>query len=171
MSNRKSMQRTILRRTAALTPAAPARGATVLALGALAALSIVPLACGMVDAADEGIAAAARGFAPDPAWEGDGRYFIIDYPAGAAPADLQIAVTYTLWLPDQAGPLRGIIVHQHGAGTTAAKEGATAAYDLHWQALAKASRALRNALSDPRLGSNHSSDAPGVASIFSFSTW
>ena len=34
-------------------------------------------------------------------------------------------------------PLRGIIVHQHGAGTTASIEGSTAAYDLHWQALAK----------------------------------
>ena len=36
-----------------------------------------------------------------------------------------------------APALRGIIVHQHGAGTTAAKAGAAAAYDLHWQALAK----------------------------------
>jgi len=33
--------------------------------------------------------------------------------------------------------LRGIIVHQHGAGTTASIEGSTAAYDLHWQSLAK----------------------------------
>ena len=33
--------------------------------------------------------------------------------------------------------MRGIIVHQHGAGTTASIEGSTAAYDLHWQALAK----------------------------------
>jgi pimeloyl-ACP methyl ester carboxylesterase len=33
--------------------------------------------------------------------------------------------------------LRGIIVHQHGAGMTASKEGSTAAYDLQWQALAK----------------------------------
>ena len=30
-----------------------------------------------------------------------------------------------------------IIVHQHGAGTTASIEGSTAASDLHWQALAK----------------------------------
>ncbi len=29
-----------------------------------------------------------------------------------------------------------MIVHQHGAGTTASKEGSTAAYDLQWQALA-----------------------------------
>ena len=33
--------------------------------------------------------------------------------------------------------MRGIIVHQHGAGTTASIEGSTAAYDQHWQALAK----------------------------------
>ena len=30
-----------------------------------------------------------------------------------------------------------MIVHQHGAGRNAAAHGATAAYDLHWQALAK----------------------------------
>jgi hypothetical protein len=33
--------------------------------------------------------------------------------------------------------LRGVIVHQHGAGLNAAAHGALAAYDLHWQALAK----------------------------------
>jgi pimeloyl-ACP methyl ester carboxylesterase len=33
--------------------------------------------------------------------------------------------------------LRRLIVHQHGAGTTASQEGSTAAYDLHWQALAR----------------------------------
>jgi pimeloyl-ACP methyl ester carboxylesterase len=33
--------------------------------------------------------------------------------------------------------LRGVIVHQHGAGTTASIEGSTASHDLHWQALAK----------------------------------
>jgi hypothetical protein len=30
-----------------------------------------------------------------------------------------------------------VIVPQHGAGTTASIEGSTAAYDLHWQAVAK----------------------------------
>ena len=50
---------------------------------------------------------------------------------------MQIAVTYTLWIPDDVKHLRGVIVHQHGAGTTASVEGGTAAYDLHWQALAK----------------------------------
>jgi len=68
---------------------------------------------------------------------GAGRYFKVDYPASTVPDELRIAVTYTLWIPDGAKTLRGIIVHQHGAGMTASKEGSTAAYDLHWQALAK----------------------------------
>ena len=50
---------------------------------------------------------------------------------------MQTPVTYTLWIPDGVSRLRCIIVHQHGAGTTASIEGSTAAYDLHWQALAK----------------------------------
>ena len=66
-----------------------------------------------------------------------GQYLKVDYPASSAEGELQTAVTYTLWIPDGAKTLRGIIVHQHGAGTTASKEGSTAAYDLHWQALAK----------------------------------
>src|SRR5258706_14878287 len=68
---------------------------------------------------------------------GAGQYLTVDYPGSAATNELQTAVTYTLWIPPSAAQLRGIIVHQHGAGTTASKEGSTAAYDLHWQALAK----------------------------------
>ena len=68
---------------------------------------------------------------------GAGQYLKVDYPASTAANELQTAVTYTLWIPDGAPRLRGIIVHQHGAGTTASIEGSTAAYDLHWQALAK----------------------------------
>src|SRR5437762_3258070 len=68
---------------------------------------------------------------------GAGQYSKIDYPASTASNELQVAVTYTLWIPDGVKTLRGIIVHQHGAGTTASIEGSTAAYDLHWQALAK----------------------------------
>ena len=68
---------------------------------------------------------------------GGGRYVKVDYPASTATNELQIAVTYTLWIPEGAPRLRGIIVHQHGAGTTASIEGSTAAYDLHWQALAR----------------------------------
>jgi len=65
------------------------------------------------------------------------QYLKIDYPASTASNELRVAVTYTLWIPDGVKTLRGIIVHQHGAGTTASIEGSAAAYDLHWQALAK----------------------------------
>jgi len=68
---------------------------------------------------------------------GAGRYLKVDYPASTVEGELRIAVTYTLWIPDGVKTCRGIIVHQHGAGMTASKEGSTAAYDLHWQALAK----------------------------------
>src|SRR5438552_16633814 len=68
---------------------------------------------------------------------GAGQYVKLDYPASTASNELQVAVTYALWIPDGVKTLRGIIVHQHGAGTTASIEGSTAAYDLHWQALAK----------------------------------
>src|SRR3984957_14371226 len=68
---------------------------------------------------------------------GAGQYLKVDYPASSDTNELQTAVTYTLWIPDGVSRLRGIIVHQHGAGTTASIEGSTAAYDLHWQALAK----------------------------------
>lgn len=70
------------------------------------------------------------------AW-GSGRYVEVEYPPSDRPDELQIGVTYTLWLPDTAGPLRGLIVHQHGCGSGACKGGETAAYDLHWQALAE----------------------------------
>src|SRR5438132_4750986 len=66
-----------------------------------------------------------------------GTYVKLDYPPSSASNELQIAVTYELWIPDGVKTLRGIIVHQHGAGTTASIEGSTAAHDLHWQALAK----------------------------------
>jgi len=66
-----------------------------------------------------------------------GTYVKLDYPASSVSNELQVAVTYTLWIPENVKTIRGIIVHQHGAGTTASIEGSTAAYDLHWQALAK----------------------------------
>jgi len=66
-----------------------------------------------------------------------GTYVKLDYPASTATNELQVAVTYTIWIPENVKTLRGIIVHQHGAGTTASIEGSTAAYDLHWQALAR----------------------------------
>jgi poly(3-hydroxybutyrate) depolymerase len=68
---------------------------------------------------------------------GAGRYLEFKYSAADKPGGLQLGVTYTLWLPDGGTALRGIIVHQHGCGSGACKAGATAAYDLHWQALAR----------------------------------
>jgi len=68
---------------------------------------------------------------------GAGQYLKVDYPGSTEPGKLQTPVTYTLWIPDGVPRLRAIIVHQHGAGTTASIEGSTAAYDLHWQALAR----------------------------------
>jgi pimeloyl-ACP methyl ester carboxylesterase len=67
---------------------------------------------------------------------GDGQYLTVNYAASTDTNELQIPVTYTLWIPDGISRLRGIIVHQHGAGTTASIEGSTAAHDLQWQALA-----------------------------------
>ncbi len=66
-----------------------------------------------------------------------GRYVEVRYPPSEKPGELALGVTYTLWIPDGVTELRGIIVHQHGCGSGACKGGATAAYDLHWQALAK----------------------------------
>src|SRR5437763_9461200 len=68
---------------------------------------------------------------------GAGQYFEVQYPASDKPGELQLGVTYTLWVPDHVRELRGLIVHQHGCGSGACKAGATAAYDLHWQALAQ----------------------------------
>ncbi len=66
-----------------------------------------------------------------------GRYVEVSYPPSDEPGELRFGVTYTLWLPDGVERLRGLIVHQHGCGSGACKGGETAAYDLHWQALAR----------------------------------
>ncbi len=67
---------------------------------------------------------------------GAGQYWQIEYPPSSAAGELQLGVAHTLWIPDGVKTIRCVIVHQHGAGLTAAQYGATAAYDLHWQALA-----------------------------------
>ena len=74
---------------------------------------------------------------PPPPAGGSGKYFRLDYPGSTESNQLQTAVSYLLWVPDGVTQLRGLIVHQHGAGTTASIEGSTGAYDLQWQALAK----------------------------------
>ena len=90
--------------------------------------------------------------APSPRWRGcpdqsewgpftpssgAGRYLQLVYPPSTAKGELKLGVTYTLWIPDGIRTVRAVIVHQHGASIPAAQAGATAAYDLHWQALAK----------------------------------
>ena len=72
-----------------------------------------------------------------PAIYGAGRHLQVSYPPSTATSELQIGVTYTMWVPDDVTRFRCVIVHQHGAGINAAEHGATAAFDLHWQALAK----------------------------------
>ncbi|MDF1811312.1 MAG: sialate O-acetylesterase [Verrucomicrobiales bacterium] len=64
-------------------------------------------------------------------------YHSVSYPPSEKEGELSIGVTHTLWIPNGVKILRGIIVHQHGCGTGACAGGATAAYDLHWQALAR----------------------------------
>ncbi len=45
--------------------------------------------------------------------QGAGRYVEVEYPPSAAPGELQVGVTYILWIPDSVTRLRGVIVHQH----------------------------------------------------------
>ena len=66
-----------------------------------------------------------------------GTYHEVTYPPSTEPGQLQFGVTYTLWVPDDAQTIRALLVHQHGCGDGACRGGATAAYDLHWQALAR----------------------------------
>src|SRR5690242_18516891 len=68
--------------------------------------------------------------------EAAGRVYEIAYAPDARPEGLKLAVTYRVWIPETAARLRGVIVHQHGCGFEANAAGATAADDLHWQALA-----------------------------------
>ena len=67
---------------------------------------------------------------------GPGSYHHVHLPASKKAGELAVAVDYYLWIPPGVEKLDGIIVHQHGCGDGAAKGGATAANDLHWQALA-----------------------------------
>jgi hypothetical protein len=67
----------------------------------------------------------------------DGAKYSVSYPASDKPGELIYASTYNLWLPEGVKTIRGIIVHQHGCGEGSNKGAATAADDLHWQALAR----------------------------------
>ena len=67
---------------------------------------------------------------------GEGRCLEVEFPPSDEAGQLQVGVTYTMWIPDGVARFRCAIGHRHDAGRTATEKGATAAYDLHWQALA-----------------------------------
>jgi hypothetical protein len=77
------------------------------------------------------------GWGPFTPSSGAGRYLQLAYPPSTTKGELQLGAVYTLWIPDDIKTVRAVIVHQHGASIPAAQSGATSAYDLHWQALAK----------------------------------
>jgi pimeloyl-ACP methyl ester carboxylesterase len=113
--------------------------------------SIVSLSAGLAAFPFSPNAAQAKSPAPSPAALGSsgadvvpiipssgiGRYFQVLYPPSQMPGELRLGVNYTLWVPEGIETIRGVIVHQHGAGMTAAHFGAYSAYDLQWQALAR----------------------------------
>lgn len=72
-----------------------------------------------------------------PQAEGAGRVVEVVYPPSEKAGELVYGVTYRAWIPEGVARLRGVIVHQHGCGKGACQSGATAADDLHWQALAR----------------------------------
>lgn len=63
-------------------------------------------------------------------------YYQVSYAASTNAGELALAVDYVLWMPPGVRTIRSVIVHQHGCGAGASEGGRTAAYDLHWQALA-----------------------------------
>jgi hypothetical protein len=161
----------------------PARRLFVKGIAGLGAtLSSSSLLCAATSAQGKAREAAAPGNqapAAQSAWgpfapsNSAGHYLQIEYPPSTTAGELQIGVTHTLWIPEGIQAVRAVIVHQHGAGIPAAQAGATSAYDLHWQALAKkwdcvllgpSYRVLNDAIDltpggaerwfDPRLGSD-----------------
>lgn len=79
---------------------------------------------------------AAVGHPPTQTSTSSGDLWEVVYPPSTKEGELVFGVTYTLWIPQGVKTIRGVIVHQHGCGTGACKGGETAAFDLHWQALA-----------------------------------
>jgi len=65
-------------------------------------------------------------------------YYRVRYEAAKEPGGLIFPVNYALWVPPGVERLRGVVVHQHGCGEGSCRSGLTGAWDLHWQALAKA---------------------------------
>lgn len=64
-------------------------------------------------------------------------YYRVRYEPSKQPRELVFGVSYTVWIPPGVKTLRGVVVHQHGCGEGACRAGRTAAFDLHWQALAR----------------------------------
>ena len=64
-------------------------------------------------------------------------YYRVRYEASTKPGELIYPVSYTVWIPESAKTLRGVVVHQHGCGEGSCSSGLTGAFDLHWQALAE----------------------------------
>ena len=87
--------------------------------------------------AGNGIAPSQAEWGPFTPSSSAGQYLQLVYPPSTKTGELQIGVTYTLWIPEGIKTVRAVIIHQHGASIPAAQSGATSAYDLHWQALAK----------------------------------
>jgi hypothetical protein len=70
--------------------------------------------------------------------DGDSHYSTVyEQPTEPKAGELQIGVTYKLWLPKGIKQIRGLIVHQHGCGAGSCRGSVTAAHDLHWQELAR----------------------------------
>lgn len=76
-------------------------------------------------------------FAADTIPEPKPPYYVVRYETSEKPGELAMPVTYTIWIPEGAKILRGVIVHQHGCGKGSGVAARTAAYDLHWQELAR----------------------------------
>lgn len=66
-----------------------------------------------------------------------GTYYEINYTGSNRPGELIYDSKFTLWLPAGVKDLRGVIVHVHGCGINPSRFGHMAAYDLHWQTLAR----------------------------------
>ncbi len=82
------------------------------------------------------LATAALG-APEPLPPAAPPCYRVRYAPSKTSGELVYGVSYTAWIPPGVTTLRGVIVHQHGCGEGACRAGQTAAFDLHWQALAR----------------------------------
>jgi hypothetical protein len=63
-----------------------------------------------------------------------------DVQIAPSASDRFAAAEYHLWVPEGKGPLRGVIVRQHGCGNAATTYGHALAHDAQWQALARKHR-------------------------------